>query len=215
MPYPYWNKNEAANVVCWLCEHFQRRDSTPGTQNCQGECRKEPIDFGGLLRNDTQDSNGDLNGAFAFVPFGNTTWCSGFQMSLEDNIPDVVSGRNNCSDQSVSDWLSPRDNMTNNAPRENKRPMDETCWYCEHFQRSPEVQGSGTPCTGFCQINPPKPFLHENSDWTGGGNNRMEYWYSEQYMQNAAWFWCSKWKRSRLEVPDPPEFGGVVCAGGA
>ena len=211
MPYPLWNKKADANVVCWQCEHFQRRDDTSGTQNCQGECRKKPVGPGGILRNDTLDSSGDLNGAFAFVPFGNTTWCNGFQASLEENIPAVVEGKANCSDQVIADWLSPRENMTSNAPRENKKDILESCWYCEHFQRNEEVPPSQSPCVGFCFIDPPPNFDHENADWGTVGFNRMEYWWSEQQMQNAAYFWCSRWQRSRQDVPDPPETAGLPC----
>lgn len=214
MGYPVWNKKADANVVCWLCEHFQRRDNTGGTQNCQGECRKKPIGPGGLLRNNTEDSNGDLDGAFAYVPYGNTTWCSGFQASLEENIPDVVEGKANCADQSIDDWQSPRDNMTAAAPRLNKKTMENSCWYCEHFQRTPEDSPSGTPCVGFCFIDPIPSFQRENANWGTGGNDVMDYYWSETQMQNSAYFWCSRWERSRQEVPDPPEQGGLPCGSG-
>lgn len=211
MPYPSWNKNEGANVVCWLCEHFQRRDNTPGTSNCQGECRKSPLERSAGARNDTADSNGEVKSAFAFVPFGNTTWCSGFQRSLEENIPLVAEGKDNCADQGWADWVTPHENMTFSPPRLNKKSIEDTCWYCEHFQRDPENQGSGALCSGFCCIDPPLDFQVENVDWTGTGFNRIEYAWEWPMLQNAAYMWCSKWERSREPVPDPPEQGGVPC----
>lgn len=215
MPYPFWNKKEDENVVCWKCEHFQRRDNTEDTDNCQGECRKNPVSWGGTMYNDTDAASGDLESAFAFVPFGNTTWCNGFQRSLEENIPNPIAGRANCRDQTAVNWESPRDNMIANAPRENKKTMLETCWYCEHFQRDPENQTPGTPCGGFCFIAPPPGFELQNGNWEGAGNTRMELWYANAFIQNSAYFWCSRWERSRTEVPDPPEFDGVPCQGGA
>lgn len=214
MTYPIWNKNEDENQVCWLCEHFQRRDNTEATQNCQGECRKEPMEWSAEVRNFTKDSGGEITAAFAFVPFGNTTWCSGFQRSLEDNIPAVVEGKANCADQLFDDWETPWDNMTSPAPRLNKKTIEETCWYCEHFQRADEVVSSGQSCLGFCNINPPRNFMQENYQ-TDVGINNIGFDFLNPMFQNGGWLWCSKWERSRSDVPDPPEFGGVPCKSGA
>lgn len=214
MGYPDWNKNADDNQVCRLCEHFQRRDNSEASQNCQGECRKEPLEWSAGVDNLTTASQGEINAAFAFVPFGNTTWCSGFQRSLEQNIPTMVDGKANCADQAFSDWESPWLNMIGVAPRVNKKDILETCWYCEHFQTQTEDSPSGSPCLGFCFIDPPRNYMNENYD-TGGGINQIDFDYENPRIQNAAYMWCSKWERSRDVVPDPPEFGGLICGGGA
>lgn len=211
--YPFWNKNEDDNQVCRLCEHFQRRENED-ERNCQGECRKEPLEWSASVKNLTKDSEGEVDAAFAFVPFGNTTWCSGFQISLEADIPAMVEGREACAEQGWDSWLTPWDNMISPAPRLNKKTMLETCWYCEHFQTQVEDNPSGSPCVGFCFIDPPRNYVNENYH-TGEGINQIGFDYINPRIQNGAYMWCSKWERSRDVVPDPPEFAGVPCQGGA
>lgn len=215
MSYPTWNKNEAKNIVCWQCEHFQRRDNTPGTQNCQGECRKNVPAWDGDMRNDVQAADGTKFGVFAFVPFGNTTWCNGFQKSLEDNIPAVADGRANCADQDWADWETPFINMYGIAPRLSKKSMLDSCWYCENFQRDPENQGPGQNCGGYCFLAPPTPFVRTSIDYGTMVVQDINNANAQPFIQNSAWMWCSKWERSIDAVPDPPEDSGVVCGGGS
>jgi hypothetical protein len=160
------------------------------------------------VNNFTTASAGEVDAFFAFIPFGNTSWCSGFQRSLEENIPSVVSGKSNCDKQSWADWNTPWDIDQAGAPMEIKKPIEETCWYCEHYQ---VVDDAINPtCNGSCMIGPPDGYLNENYD-TGGGINRIGFSRLFPRVNYAAWKWCSKWERSRTPVDDPPEQNNIPC----
>ncbi len=215
MTYPSYNTKESENIVCWTCQHFQRRENGPSIANCQGECRINPPIRGADAYNETNDIFGVVKAAFAFVPFGNTTWCSQYSRSLEENIPGIIEGKGNCLDQNWSTFVSPWDNMSLAAPRLNKKPTEETCWYCDHFQRSEEVPSSGNQCTGYCFLNPPQPYLEEALDWEGAGATVMKKGILQPEIINGAYMWCSQWKRARQTVPDPPSQSGQNCAPGS
>lgn len=212
MPWPYTNKKASENVVCWTCEHFQRYDDTPGTTNCQGECRKgPPAVTEASVKNFTTTITGEVEAFFPFLPFANTTWCSGYQRSLEASIPSVVQGRSNCAAQDWDDFHTPFDQYSTDPPFARKKDILESCWYCEHFQN--EIDPPSDFCYGYCMLRPPWDYDNENYDF-GAGVSRVGIAHTPPLIRYAAWIWCSKWERARAAVSAPPQSGGVPCKGG-
>lgn len=210
-----WSRRLADNVSCWFCEHFQRFDATATPTNCEGECKKEAPRKAMLTVHPTKDIW--VNDSFwTFIPYGNVGWCSGFQRSLEDNIPPPPGTNiNECATLDPEAWINPREvHIGNLAPGPSKKSMLDSCWYCSHFQRQSEEIGSNDDCHGYCQIAPPEDFTVDYPDYETAPRDLLMT-MKWPYIMWAPWNWCSRWERNRQTVEPPPDFGGFVCGRGA
>jgi len=149
---------------------------------------------------------------FTFIFWGNVAWCSGFQASLEENIPaSPGSLANNCANSIYDGAILPRDFQAQNTPPWSKRPEQESCWYCNHWQPKYPDQSiqQNDPCAGFCQKDP-----QWSSSWQTDRfpsitvEEQFPVW---TYIQYGPRNWCGKWERNPGEVADPPNFGQGLC----
>lgn len=204
-----FNARASENMGCWLCEHFQRYDGGANPVLCEGECRKTaPRLSADVLTREMPVVESDQEGYFTFIPFGNTAWCSGFQTSLEENIPPSPGDTmGDCPNQELDDFTDPKDVRVPPGPF-NKKSVENSCWFCIHFQRMEEnPNDNAAGCTGLCCIQPPETWVKWD---TQPGMFQEEYWHFG-LIEYGPRVWCSRWKRVTHEVPDPPEFGGVLC----
>lgn len=208
--YAHWNQRLDDNMSCWTCEHFQRYDEDGSKNWCEGECRKEaPLNSYLTFHN----PNWYLSDTFfPYVPWGNISWCSGYQVSLEENIPEPPPEKADCENQNRDDWILPPEiNTGNEKPIPNKKPTVESCWYCIHFQRQAEnPTNDPADCKGYCRIQPPETYYRVDPDWLAGKLNIDPTW---TLIINSPIIWCSRWKRNPNadELPAPPEQNGVLC----
>jgi len=209
---PTWNKKEDENVSCWYCEHFQRyRISGNGYEFlCEGECRKNPPN---TFRNNYDSTGAQLNEDERYpfwMQYGIVQWCSGFQRSLEENIP-APPNYGDCNSPPVVDSVTPPQYQGSllMAKPWSKKPVEESCWHCEHFQRfnenlsTPQVY----PCRGWCRISPQDSYVDRIP-----GMGPSENWQSA-FVQ-ITWstsMWCNRWERSRSPVPAEPDYGQGPC----
>jgi hypothetical protein len=214
-----FNKKADRNISCWQCAHFQHY-LTPGGPSlnlCEGECRKNPPNRAmATLETLVGPSQWFQDCYFMLVPYGNVAWCSGFQRST-DPVP-----TNPGSDPSQNclhfefNWLDPETWRLTSWPNiPNKRPVEQSCWYCDHFQRAHEDPSTESPfngCQGYCQQAPQPSMFELDPDYTGLGN--------PAHLLNApAWAkiifapfqWCSKWERALDPVPPIPMTGQDMC----
>ena len=210
---PQWSKRPVEDS-CWYCEHFQRYavpvQGGGWTWQCEGECRKYPPYT-------TPDKyHGDTGQVIYFgttysfwLTFGQLQWCSGFQRSLEQDIPDPPA-IGECNGPPVISSTTPpfyHDPARILAPF-SKRPAEDSCWYCEQFQRLYEdPEGApGQPCFGYCRIQPQDSYRHHG---TGTGPEDVRSGFAQIFW--SAQMWCNRWERSQTPVPPVPQNDGVDC----
>ena len=210
--YPHWNERASENMSCWICQHFQRYDADGSKNWCEGECRQRPPENSLLTYHNPNWYLSDT--FFPFMAWSNVAWCSGFQRSLEHNIPAPPATKFDCANQLRINWvLPPTINTGSLAPIPNKKPLEETCWFCLHFQRQGETPSTTDPeyCRGYCCIQPPKTYFRQDPDWVSGKLNVDPTW---PIIENGPIIWCSKFTRTTRTVPPPPSQGGVLCGQG-
>jgi len=219
MGYPsMYNKHLDAggSISCWTCEHFQNVqpfESQDPQRFCNGECRKDPPQGEkekDVLQGSIPGGNVVVHAFFPFVPWANVNWCAGYQRALVP-LPPVVQGAQACADFDGSNWYRPPDSQGPFAPR--KKPINDSCWYCAHFQtlkpHDPNVYGQQNPaCEGFCYMQHPATYT---SELAGLPTARIDEHFSYPLISYAAIQWCSRFERSILPVPDPPQTNGVPC----
>lgn len=209
---PLWSK-KAVRDSCWYCEHFQRYNIWSNDQYvllCEGECRKYPPHTQrNLLEQDTGLLLDDTDRYPFWFTKGQIHWCSGFQRSLEENIPDPPD-LPSCSALPVVDAIIPyRYHFPANDPMPwSKRPARQSCWYCEHWQRLHETQSpsNSLQCAGWCRIQPQDGFRHHSLQAGGQEDVTNFVWITW-----GASMWCSRWERSTTPVEDPPDWGDGTC----
>jgi hypothetical protein len=211
-----WNVKAADNIACWTCEHFQRYDDSDTPTDCEGECRKNSPQWMAadkLYSCDPPPEEEKLQeGYFTFIPFGNTSWCNGYQRSLEDNIPPAPATKWDCPHQETKDFTTPFQVRDVPGPF-NKKDVLDSCWYCTHFQRFNEEESmENWACHGYCQIKPPQAWTLEFPFWAGP-NECMGTFFIFPWVRFAPRVWCSRWERNPRadELPAPPEQNGVLC----
>lgn len=211
---PDFNKKQARNISCWLCEHFQRYDSDPAPVNCEGDCRKYPPNMynQNYAPGTVPDDEWDGLSFWFYIPFGNIQWCNGFQASLEANIPPApgnpapVGG--DCAHQSFTDLILPQVQLNGGTPPFSKKPILDSCWYCDHFQRFQETPTPGPfPCIGRCQIEPRESYVYTNPMPYVDSDLNTAYEFPQ--IRHGGNNWCNRWERTTLTVPDPP--GNPPC----
>lgn len=213
----YVNVKAPEGVSCWYCEHFQRYDfgdqtPEPGVivKNC-GECR-----FNAPLADHSAANDGaasyEANMYWRYISNARQMWCSKFQRSAEQNIPDPYDGYQ---------WSMPGDWDTFHASPWNKKTMSGyvatpgngiACWNCDHwqpyeqeengdFERNGEQQVIWTPA-GECRNHPGIPYRR-------GLYNALSWWEWNRfpYLTRAQCYWCNQWERARRDVGDPPPIG--------
>jgi len=209
MDVPLWNKLDDENISCWACEHFQRY-YVQGENLCEGECRKYPPYTSRALY--AQGSGAAIGDDVRFpfwLQYGVTQWCSGFQRSLEANIP-APPDVGNCNGPPILAAITPPQYQDINLAAKpfSKKPVEESCWYCQHFQRKIEDLENPyqTPCRGWCRIQPQDSYVDRfltttPEDWQSGFV--VIIWSTSM--------WCNRWERSRLPVPAEPDYGQGPC----
>lgn len=216
--YAQWNTKAGQNVSCWLCEHFQRYDFQEQPESCEGECRKNPPqearDVWNLSGGLPGDPQAIVFGYCTYIFFGNTAWCNGFQVSLEDNIPPSPGAlSSDCLHTGYDEAIWPHVyNNTGPAPY-SKKPIADSCWYCNHFQRRYTTPTDFIgQCAGYCHIKPPERFYNEeNLPPQPPGETVHNFVYP--LIPTAAFMWCSRWERhpDADQIPDPPDAGTGPC----
>ena len=209
-----FNVKEANNIVCWTCEHFQRYDDSENPILCEGECRLNPPQFMAADVSHRCDPPEQYarESYFAYTPYGNTSWCNRYKRSHEENIPPSPGGYWDCPHQSVTTYVNPYDIRVPPGPF-NKKTVEESCWYCTHFQRFHEAETmENWACHGYCHIQPMQAWTREVPTWIsppGCLNN----FYNYPWVRFAPRVWCSRWERNPKanELPAPPEQDGVLC----
>jgi len=211
-----FNVKAGFNVSCWTCEHFQRYDDSPAPALCEGECRKDMPQFMAadtLYSCDPPPSIERLRESFfTFIPFGVSSWCSGYQRSLEPSIPPPPGGHWDCPHQETRDFVNPYLARAVPGPF-SKRPVEESCWYCTHFQRFNEAETmENWACHGYCQIKPPQAYTTEVPQW-GSPVERYCQFFIFPWVRFAPRVWCSRWERNPKanDLPAPPQQNGVLC----
>jgi hypothetical protein len=206
---PSWNKNAAANVSCWQCENFQRYQDQ-GTDLFEGECRKGPPVTQRSIYDETGAQLGDDERYPFWLQWSPTQWCSGFQATLEANLPDPPALQD-CNGPPILAAITPPQYQGAGISSKpwSKKPVEESCWHCEHFQREREdLQTPGVgPCRGWCRISPQDSYVDR---FWGAATN--EDWQSA--FVSILWstsMWCNRWERSRLPVPPEPDYGQGPC----
>lgn len=210
--YAHWNQRKDENLSCWMCEHFQRYDLDGSQSWCEGECRKSAPNNQSLRFHNPNWFLADT--FFPYIPWGNISWCSGFQASLEEDIPAPPAEKDDCANQTRDDWvLPPEINTGNKKPIPNKKTTEESCWYCVHFQRQGEIPSATDPdyCKGYCRIEPPDTYYRVDPDWLAGKRNIDPSWV---LIINSPLIWCSRWTRTTQVVPPPPEQDDELCGSG-
>lgn len=212
---PSWNVKSGKNISCWACEHFQRYDNGAQPMGCEGECRKDPP----TEANDIEVSGGatehNVFGYFTFVPFGNTNWCSSFQRSLEQNIPanPAPAQISQCANQTYAVMTMPFDYQDNVQPPISKKPIEESCWFCNHWQRfnlDPSIP-SPSGCSGFCMQDAAWSATRWQRDF--GTGEVVERTHLSTLIKFGAFNWCAKWERNTelASVPAVPDYGQGDC----
>ena len=152
--YAHWNQREDENIACWTCEHFQRYDADGSENWCEGECRKAAPENQFFDYNSINVNWFLSDTYFPYVPWGNISWCSGYQVSREANLPAPPPGKDDCANQTRDEWVQPPEINAGGvqAPIPNKKGVENSCWYCVHFQRQGEVPSTTDPdyCKGYC-----------------------------------------------------------------
>jgi hypothetical protein len=206
-----WNKRDSERVSCWLCQHFQRYDEGEDPVLCEGECRKEGPRLSEQYIKGQPGIEYAKHAYFGFVPYGNIQWCSGFQRSLEANIPpapgNVKPALADCENLTPTTWITPPDfRQPGWTLPFNKKPMNASCWFCQHFSREVEDLDGQDPisvkCSGICDLQPPRTWTWANFPYTAPDNE--ESFPNMPFIQAAPAMWCSRWERSRIAVADVP-----------
>ena len=219
------------DVRCWSCEHFQPSNNfeSETTQLCNGVCRKGPPALVTQTQNDNADPPGEpppnwqepsaYYGYFPFIPFGNLTWCSGYQVALVQLGSTPPLERYLCQDGTKDTAKFPSQYgqgpifAANQLPR--KKPITESCWYCEHFQKlgNPATPDDPGHCEGYCMMSPAGGFQEGFQQLLPASDIYSHLRYDQGFprMQYAPYMWCSRWERSTLPVPAYPTILGVPC----
>jgi hypothetical protein len=216
MGFPSMYNKRGPLVCCWTCEHFQNIqpfESQDPQRYCNGECRKNPPagqSEQDVMQGSIPGGNVVVNAFFTFIPWANMVWCSGWQKTTIP-LPPIVQGAQSCADFDQSQWYRPPDNQGPYAPR--KKPIQDSCWYCEHFQTlKPHIPGEygqqNWQCEGFCYLSAAPGYT---SKFAGLPSARIDEDFTFPRIAYAAIKWCSKFERSILPVPDPPETNGTPC----
>jgi hypothetical protein len=213
---PTWTKNAAKNISCWLCEHFQRYqfEAPPNELMCEGECRKHPPRNQKALYLDDGALIGDETPYPFWVQISQFAWCSGFQRTLEKNLPDPPSYPDDCHlGPLILDAITPPVYQRQDTPNKpySKRPVSESCWACKHFQRLHEDLESpiGTACLGYCQIEPQDSYVDQQNTGPAPGAEEYQTGFARIWWSTS--MWCSRWERSLLPIPDEPDYGQGPC----
>lgn len=209
----YINVKESEGVSCWYCDHFQRYDRGDGREqviikNC-GECRlKAPLADHSAANDGAADYSANLY--WRYISNARQMWCSKFQRSSEQNIPDPLDGYA---------WSMPGDWDEFHTSPWNKKTMSGyvstpnkgiACWNCDHWQPYEQEEGLDrngeqsviwTPA-GECRNDPGLPYRR-------GLYNSISWWEWNRfpYLSSAQCYWCSQWERARRDVGDPPGLG--------
>jgi hypothetical protein len=217
---PDW-RNEST-VSCWQCEHFQRYDPSSAPKECWGECRKNNPAFYGSKDGFSFQSAPDpvinmppflVIGFAPYIPFANQAWCSGFQRATIAP-PAAPANIGACAPQ-YPPINPPVFNLAFAPLPWTIKPIQASCWYCQHFQRWYESQPPGPPyqydqCAGYCCHEPPGKFL-QNSESAYPNEVPNEDWHFP-FILFGALYWCSKWEKTAQIRPDPyTDNLGVVC----
>lgn len=214
-PVADWSIKGDRNIGCWLCQHFQRYDDSETPADCAGECRKESP----LANNHTLElvspTDWPTDGYFTYIPNGNVGWCNGFQASLEEDIPPSPGASyQDCANTDPTAWTRPDD--VRNSNMFNKKAIEDSCWYCDHFQRRYVDPGSVTAdvgCGGYCQHRPQYDYSAADGGLPPGPPQdiflRIFPLFSR--IPYAPLTWCSRWERATQEVPPVPTVGDTPC----
>ncbi len=216
-PVSEWSIKGDRNISCWLCDHFQRYDNVPSPPDCEGECRKEsPQGKDGHTLDLTSPTDWPVDGFFPLIPNANVAWCNGFQRSLEENIPPSPGDTyQDCSHQDPTTWRRP--DQERSSSMFTKKPVTESCWYCDHFQRRYVDPGSVNPaqgCGGFCQHRTQSPYTNEQGFIPPAPPQAFDQAKMRLFprIPFAPLTWCSRFRRATQAVPDVPATGSIICA---
>lgn len=215
-PVAEWNIKADRNISCWLCQHFQRYDGRGEPSDCGGECRKEsPRGADGHQLELESPTDWPMDGYFHVVPNANVAWCNGFQASLEAGIPaSPGAAYDDCSATDPTQWTRPDD--IRSPAMFIKKAVEDSCWYCDHFQRRFEDssgQSADSACGGYCGHKPQDPYQLQDGFLPPGPPTQM---HTRTFnllprIGFAPMTWCSRWERATQAVPDVPESNGVDC----
>lgn len=214
-PAASFNIKADRNIGCWLCENFQRYDGGANPADCAGECRKESPWAGNHTKELMSPADWPRDGYFTYVPFGNVSWCNGFQASLEENIPASPGDDSaDCPNTDPTTWTTP--DSERNSAMFNKKATEDTCWFCDHFQRQwldPGQQQPATACHGYCQHRPQPDYNTEDGFLPDGIPTPfiLQVFPLFTKITYAPLTWCSRWERATQPVPDVPTAGGTIC----
>lgn len=216
-----FNVKADKNVGCWTCEHFQHYGETSQNgqvQMCEGECRKQPPKAGAFRKDLEKPSDWPIDGYFTYIPFGNIAWCNGYQRALDTSQIPTSPGahQSDCPHQDPLTWVPPDINRGPSQP--NKKPIEETCWFCDHFQRLTETvpanpqANAAEYCHGYCQNAPQPDYTYQE----GAVEDKDLAWQTFPLFTKIEYgpvTWCSRWERATHEVPPvPADSSQVVCA---
>ncbi len=212
-----FNVNQG-DISCWTCHHFQRYDDGSYYPSlCEGECRLQPPEYNAADIVHLCAPPGPYEyfreSYFTFIPFGNSSWCSRYKRSLEVNIPAPPASHWDCPHQATEDFTTPYDIRPVPGPF-NKKTVEQSCWYCVHFQRFNEAETmENWACHGYCQIKPPQAYTRETPNWLVP-SGCLQNFFIFPYVRFAPRVWCSRWARNpdADQLPAPPEQNGVLCA---
>lgn len=217
-PVNEWNIRSAQNVGCWTCEHFQRYDDSSTPTDCAGECRKDsPMGANGYTVETISPTDWSVDGFFPAIPNANVCWCSGYQRSLEANIPPSPGDDySDCANTDPTTWTKP-DNVRN-ASMASKKPTAESCWACAHFQRrylDPTSPPAGDGCGGYCMHMHQTPYRRELGYLPPAAPQQIQpnNFFLSPRIAYAPMTWCSRWERTDLTVPPVPDDGYGPCEG--
>lgn len=215
-PASLWNVKADQNVDCWDCEHFQRYDGSEQPDDCAGECRKESPQAGSYTKELVSPTDWPVDGYFTYIPYGNTAWCAGFQRSLEQDIPPSPHEfSTQCPNTDPVTWTTP--DSVRGDDMFNKKATEDTCWFCDHFQRQwefPEREVAAEGCNGYCQHRPQPDYLTEEGFLPPGPPQAfiLQSFPLFTKVQFSALTWCSRWERATHDVPAVPTGPGeIIC----